>query len=109
MTLVEPLGVGSSSGGRPPHVIRFNSQFGYVIGMNIGTREVRAALADLEGKIIEERSTPNHYVTDPQSISLLVKKCIRTLAGRAGISPEKILRLTAAVPGNTIARAGVGL
>lgn len=109
MSLVEPLGLGSSSGGRPPHVIRFNSQFGYVIGMDIGTREVRAALADLEGNIIEERSTPTHYVTDPGSILLLVKKCIRTLTGRAGVSPERILRLTAAMPGITNARAGVVL
>jgi glucokinase len=107
--LVEPLSLGSSSGGRPPHVVRCNFQFGYVIGMDIGTREVRAAMADLEGKIIAEGSTPTHFVTDPGSILLLAKKCIRTVAGRAGVSPKNILRLTAAVPGITNAPDGVVL
>jgi len=65
MGLVAPLGMGLSNGGRPPHVIQFNSRFGYVIGMDIGTREVRTALADLEGKVIGEWNLPTHSATDP--------------------------------------------
>jgi glucokinase len=109
MGLVDPMGVGLSNGGRPPHVIQYNSRFGYVIGMDIGTREVRTALADLEGKVIGECNLPTHSATDPHSISLLIKKCIRQLVGRAGISARKILRLGAAVPGITNVQGGVVL
>lgn len=109
MGLVDPMGVGLSSGGRPPHVIQFNSRFGYVIGMDIGTREVRTALADLEGKVIEECNLPTHAATDPHSISLLITKCIRQLVRRAGINAKKILRLAAAIPGITNVQGGVVL
>jgi glucokinase len=90
-------------------VIRFNSKRGYVVGADIGTTGVRTALADLRGTIIEEWELPTCSVSDPESIAILLRSCVRKLVGLANIPQEKILGLAAAVPGITNASAGVVL
>ena len=50
--------VGSSKGGRPPQIIRFDSQNNYVIGIDIGATFVRAALSNLDGEFIYEVHLP---------------------------------------------------
>lgn len=107
LTLVESMGIGLSSGGRPPQVIRFNSKFGYVIGADIGTTGVRTALADLGGTIIEESEAPTNSASDPKSVTVLIENCIRELVHRAKIPRAKILGLGVAVPGITNVSAGV--
>jgi glucokinase-like ROK family protein len=49
---VEEVGMGESSGGRPPVLLRFNPQARFVIGAELGAGHVRAVLADLSGQIV---------------------------------------------------------
>src|ERR1700751_4981392 len=44
--LIENLGEGESSGGRPPGMLRFHASHGYVAGADIGGTRLRMMLAD---------------------------------------------------------------
>jgi glucokinase len=50
--LINGLGIGASSGGRPPDMFCFNAEFGYIAGVDLGGTNIRIALADLNGKVI---------------------------------------------------------
>jgi glucokinase-like ROK family protein len=56
--LVIEVGMGSSSGGRPPLLVKFNGEQNYVIGIDLGATLTRGALSDLDGKFIKEISIP---------------------------------------------------
>jgi glucokinase len=103
------MGPGSSNGGRPPHLIRFNSKLGYVIGADIGTSVVRAALADLDGAVIEEWVAGTNSNSTPKRVAALILGCVRKLLSRHEIPANKILALAAGVPGITNARSGIVL
>src|SRR5258707_14487951 len=45
--LIENLGEGESSGGRPPGLLRFHASHGYVAGADIGGGPLRVGLGDL--------------------------------------------------------------
>src|ERR1700735_5187786 len=51
--LVEPLGEGESSGGRPPDMIRFHAERGCVLAVEITARHLAFLLADLNGAQLE--------------------------------------------------------
>src|ERR1700749_547007 len=55
--LVENLGDGGSSGGRPPDMLRFNASHGYVAGVDIGGTRLRMVLADLNGRVVTQWAT----------------------------------------------------
>jgi len=109
MGLVEAMGPGSSNGGRPPQLIRFNSKLGYVIGADIGTSVVRAAVADLDGAVIEEWVAGTNSNSTPKRVTALLLDCIRNLLSRHKIPADKVLALAAGVPGITNARSGTVL
>ncbi|MEO5582157.1 MAG: ROK family transcriptional regulator [Saprospiraceae bacterium] len=54
LNLIQTVGIGSSVGGRPPQIIRFNARENYVIGIDIGATFIRAALSNLAGEFIFE-------------------------------------------------------
>ena len=51
---IEELGQGEAtkSGGRRPELIRFNKDMGYVIGFDLGGRNIRYTIANLKGNVI---------------------------------------------------------
>ncbi len=65
--LVNELGPGESTGGRPHSLIAFNGSSHCVIGIDLGGSKIFGALADLNGNILVERYHPfasgqdNHY------------------------------------------------
>jgi glucokinase-like ROK family protein len=52
--LVLSMGMGSSNGGRPPVLLKFNGQRNYVIGIDLGATAIRGVLSDLNGSFLEE-------------------------------------------------------
>lgn len=56
--LLREVGIGTSRGGRPPILLQFNSEFGYLIGVDVGSRTMRVALADLQGKVLARHHVP---------------------------------------------------
>lgn len=56
--LVVSIGIGSSSGGRPPVLLKFDGERNYVIGIDLGATTTRGVLSDLFGKFISEIEFP---------------------------------------------------
>ncbi len=52
--LVEYVGIGSSSGGRPPVIVKFKSENNYIIGIDLGATYIRGCLVDLNANFISE-------------------------------------------------------
>lgn len=53
--VVKETGKGKSTGGRRPTLVRYNLDYGRVIGVDLGSEKVKIAVADLAGHIITLR------------------------------------------------------
>ena len=91
--LVSLLGDGISNGGRPPALLEFNAQSGYVVGVDIGGSSVRVALADLSGKMVQRWSAPLNEDRTPRRVTEVIADGIVAVRDRQGISAKKILMI----------------
>ena len=108
--LVEQVGDGESSGGRPPALLRFNARHGYVAAADIGGTRVRMVLADLGGNIVTQSSVLlGAKQKTPEKVCSLVVEGMRTMCRQSGTPLHKLLQLTAGAPGITNVDTGVVL
>ena len=107
--LIEKAGVGParSNGGRPPRILRFNAEFGYVAGADIEPSEVRVALANLNGTLLGRWVRSTSPDSTPRRIAALIASGIRELMVQHAVPPQKLLTLAAGVPGIVDARKGM--
>jgi glucokinase len=56
--LMHEVGVGTSKGGRPPILVQFNGEFGYLAGVDVGARVLRVMLTDLQGQVLARHQVP---------------------------------------------------
>lgn len=97
--LVEMLGEGDSTGGRPPGILRFKAEHGCVAGVEITRNALRFLLADLDGRelaqsetlIAKSKSTPRQIC---QQIAKELWQLLRTMR----LSRNRLFRLTVGVP-----------
>jgi glucokinase len=106
--LVENLGEGESSGGRPPGMLRFNAGHGYVAGVDIGGTRLRMVLADLNGRVVTQWAT--QFVErqrTPKAVCGLIHDGLKVMCQEASTSLSRVLHLTAGAPGITNVNSGV--
>jgi len=103
--LLRRLGKGESSGGRRPLIVDFNEQYGYLAGIDIGSRSLRFALADLRGKIVHrgERRTP---AGPREAILEAIGAGVSALFREASIDSSKLFAIGAGAPGMTDVLSG---
>jgi glucokinase len=78
--LVEPLGEGESSGGRPPDLIRFKAKRGCVLAVQITAGDIRFLLADLDGNELEKLVLPlSEMKTTPEAVCGYIGEGLGTL------------------------------
>ncbi len=70
--LLHDVGVGTSRGGRPPIMLEFNAEFGYLVGVDVGSRTLRVALADLQGTLLARYQAPTDTSSGPATIDQIV-------------------------------------
>lgn len=108
--LVEQIGDGESSGGRPPALLRFNARHGYVAGADIGGTRVRMMLSDLAGNVVTQSSVLlGTRDKKPESVCRIVVEGLRNMCRDSGIPISKVLHLSAGAPGITNTDTGVVL
>ncbi|CAN5513582.1 ROK family protein [soil metagenome] len=108
--LVEQMGDGESSGGRPPGLLRFNARHGYVAAADIGGTRVRMMLADLGGNVITQWSVMlGDKQKTPEGVCSLVVEGLKTMCRQSGTPLRKVMHLTAGAPGITNVDTGVVL
>ncbi|HKK64097.1 MAG TPA: ROK family transcriptional regulator [Bacteroidales bacterium] len=84
--LVELLGTGNSSGGRPPMMVRFKNEGNYIIGIDLGATSIRGCLVDLNARFLSEIQIPTEINKGFDSILHKVKQLIHKLQNR--VEPE---------------------
>ncbi|MGD8402861.1 MAG: ROK family transcriptional regulator [Anaerolineales bacterium] len=92
-------GEGISKGGRKPRLLRFNSNLGYVIGIDIGATSLEIALADINGTIINRVEEPADVRQPPEDLLGRCSELILEIVVAQGIHPEQILGIGVGVPG----------
>lgn len=100
--LIEDRGpAGRAALGRPPIGLSIDDAARCAIGVEITPGEATLALADLSGRILEERQTP--FTQPADAFLAAVHAGIRELAERA---PAKLLGCAVSIPGNFDAATG---
>jgi glucokinase len=108
--LVESMGDGESSGGRPPGLLRFNASHGLVAAADIGGTRLRMMLADLNGSVLSSWSTTMlKNQKTPQAVCALIHGGLKSMCRESQTSIKKILHLTAGAPGITDVAEGLVL
>src|SRR5215470_5397535 len=107
--LVNRLGPGSSSGGRRPDMLAFNSDYGYVVGVDLGGSTVRLALADLDGRIIARWTVSTRGNRTPEKVVALIHSGLLNLLQQARLPRSKLRAIGIGAPGITDVRDGIVL
>lgn len=100
--LVEPLGEGQSSGGRPPDMLRFKAERGCLMGVEITAQNISFLLTDLNGIELDRTDVSlAERKTTPDAICSLIGKELNGLLRKQKKSRDKLLTLVAGVPAIT--------
>jgi len=82
--LVEPAGLGPSTGGRAPRRLRLRADAGFVLGIDIATNELLVCLADLAGNLLGTRHEQSDVSDGPEAIISAVERMGDALLDEAG-------------------------
>jgi predicted NBD/HSP70 family sugar kinase len=103
--LMHEVGVGTSKGGRPPILLQFNGEFGYLVGIDVGSRVLRVALADLQGQVLARHQVP----TDPAGGPAIVDQVcavVDEVFDLTGRDRRKLYAVGVGAPGMTNVQTG---
>ena len=92
-------GKGLSRGGRKPHLLRFNNQLGYVVGVDIGATSINIALADLGGGVLDQTEDVIDVRQPPEKVLSHCCDLINKLSANQKIDANQILGIGIGVPG----------
>jgi predicted NBD/HSP70 family sugar kinase len=98
--IVTEAGSVDSDGGRPRTLLQIDSNYGYVIGVDVGETRIRVELFDLT---MTERAKAD-YPLDPgdQGVDLIVDRILtglRTVLASGGVDANAVLGIGVGVPG----------
>lgn len=105
--LIEPLGEGESSGGRPPDMIRFKGERGCLLAVEISAESISFLLTDLNGS---ELATQNFSLakrrTTPEAICGYIAEELKALLRKQKKTREQLLAVVVGVPAITNVESG---
>ncbi len=86
-----------------------NPQCKYIVGVDLGGTNVRAAVADREGRIIGDARLPSRAMEGPDITIPIIIQVIRDAMSNAGVKVEDVCGVGMGVPGRHISAEGVVL
>ncbi len=105
--LVEPLGEGESSGGRPPDMIRFKAERGCLLAAEISAESISFLLTDLNGSELESKKfSLAKRKTTPEAICGYIGEELKMLLRKQKKTREQLLALVVGVPAITNVEEG---
>jgi len=108
--LIKPLGEGESSGGRPPDLIRFKSERGCILGVQITATSLSFLLTDLSGEELDtSQISLVERTTTPEAVCGLIGEEIRRLLKKHKKAREQLLALVVGVPAIANVEEGIVL
>lgn len=97
--LIELIGEGDSTGGRPPDILRFRAERGCVIGVEITSDTVHFLLADLNGQELgRTRIDLSSAPSTPPNVCSLIATEVRGLLHKHGRAEGQLLGLVVGIP-----------
>jgi glucokinase-like ROK family protein len=84
--LIETV-AGPSTGGRPPRHLRFRSEAGSILAVDLGATSIDAAVTDLSGAVLRHRSQPADISDGPEAILAKVERTLDDLLAAAPLPP----------------------
>lgn len=97
--LVEPLGEGESSGGRPPDLIRFKAERGCLLGVEITAAAISFLLTDLNGSELAVHAvTLSKRRTTPDAICTYIGEELKALLKKQRRAMDQLLAVAISVP-----------
>ncbi|WIX77954.1 ROK family protein [Amycolatopsis carbonis] len=103
--LVRATGHSPSGPGRAAVVYRVAPESGHVVGVDIGRRSIRVAVADLDGSIVARHDEPNRCRSGSALIHTVGDAVGRAVAS-AGLAPAEVAATVVGTPGVPDARTG---
>ena len=108
--LVEPLGEGESSGGRPPDMIRFKAERGCLLAVEISAESISLLLTDLNGSELDAQKIPlAKRKTTPEAICGYIVEELKTLLRKQRKTREQLLAVVVGAPAITNVEEGTVL
>jgi glucokinase len=108
--LVEPLGEGESSGGRPPDMIRFKAERGCLLAVEISAESISLLLTDLNGSELDAQKIPlAKRKTTPDAICGYIVEELKTLLRKQRKTREQLLVVVVGAPAITNVEEGTVL
>jgi glucokinase-like ROK family protein len=77
-------GVGVSTGGRAPRLLRFRADAGYLLVADLGATSTDVALADLAGEIVAHRQEASDIAAGPDTVLARVEELFDECVAEAG-------------------------
>jgi glucokinase len=97
--LVETVGEGDSTGGRPPDILRFQAEHGCIAGVEITRDLLRFLLTDLNGKELAHTETPiKKSKRTPRQICRQIARELWQLLRSRKLSRNRLFSVTVGVP-----------
>lgn len=93
------VGTGESKGGRPPMIVRFNSEENYVIGIDWGRTHIHGIISNLNAEIIFNLDIPISSGGSFESDVKILNGLVDTLITSSGIEKNKLKGIGLAVAG----------
>jgi predicted NBD/HSP70 family sugar kinase len=97
--LVTELGVGTSTGGRPPRLLAFAASAGAVIAADLGVTSVNVAITDLAGRPLAQSAEPLRIADGPGPVLGRVDEIARELLSRVDRPVSDVRAIGIGVPG----------
>ncbi len=97
--LVAPYGDARSTGGRPPTLFALNPGARLVVGVDVGATHARAALTDLDGRILGENDARLEVAAGPDEVLGWVVATVRDLFAASGRPLADLAAIGIGLPG----------
>ena len=97
--LVRYVGLGPSTGGRPPALIELNPAAHYAVGVNVRITAVEAVLLDMVGDIVAETELPLQGGRDPESVAGTAVEAVDQVIRLGRVDPARVLGAGVGAPG----------
>lgn len=104
--LVEEADYGPSTGGRAPRQLRFRSEAGHVLVVELGATSIAVGLTDLSGALVASREEPGNVAEGPETTLRRVEELLDGLLAKRGKSAPPVWGVGIGVPGPVEFRTG---
>lgn len=98
--IVSDYAMGKSTGGKPPKLLRFNYQAGYIIGVDIDNYRIDAILMDLKASLICEHSHDIHVHMRSEAFITALVQTVQALIEDSGMRKTQILGIGISLAGS---------